>query len=166
MSSGHADGHRIKMVPWFSLTLDSFFAKRPRSNMSKTCPRTHLRCGWVLENRRSHPVSNFQLVIFQEFSAAEQKRRANAESRSIQRWRDGAMVNPKEMQNGIGEWMSTCFGIVDSYNLLYRCSFVFFAKLFYKRCWPILLFWGRGMTCFCASMTSWSQQQQWLLDPS
>ena len=107
----------------------------------------------------------FQLVIFQEFSAAEQKRRANAESRSILRWRDGAMVNPKEMQNGIGEWMSTCFGIVDSYNLLYRCSFVFFAKLFYKRCWPILLFWGRGMTCFCASMTSWSQQQQWLLDP-
>ena len=36
------------------------------------------------------------------------------------------MVNPKEMQNGIGEWMSTCFGIVDSYNLLYKMFICFF----------------------------------------
>ena len=141
MTSGHADGHRIKMVPWFSLTLDSFLAKRPRS-MSKTCPRTHLRCGWVLESRRSHPVSNFQPSSWWFFRSFRLRNKSAVPMLNLGQFFGDEMVpwwTPRKCRMALGNGCPRVSGLLNCW-LLYRCSFVFFRNCFTRDVDPFCCF--------------------------
>ena len=148
MTSGHADGHRIKIVPWFSLTLDSCSQETSLQhvqNMSQN-PLEMLefwRIGdpipcqtsswWFFRSFRLRNKSAVPMLNLGFYS-------------SLTRRCHGEPQGNAKMALGNGcPHVSGLLTLIISYIDMFMC---FFAKLFYKRCWPILLFWGRGIWMF------------------
>ena len=141
MTSRHADGHRIHMFPWVSNSFSRQQANPATQNVNRTFPLEATGDAWLLA-KRSHSFSNFQRLIFSGMFGCGTKApcqcRISVKS-SVVPW------FTKELQIGIGEWMSTSCGIVESYIYIYMYYIdIFFETVLQKMLtgWPVFLFWG------------------------
>ena len=128
MTSRHADGHRIHMFPWVSNSFSRQQANPATQNVNRTFPLEATGDAWLLA-KRSHSFSNFQRLIFSGMFGCGTKApcqcRISVKS-SVVPW------FTKELQIGIGEWMSTSCGIVESYIYIYVLHRYFFWNCFTK----------------------------------